>query len=172
MPSLNQIQLIGRVGREPEVRSFPNGNSVCNFTLATSEIYTDNQGQRQEETEWFNVQLPTQLAKMAQYFHKGSLLYIGGKVKTRKWTDQQGQEHQMTVIVCLTLQLLDPKPVTNDSLPPVQNQYAQQQPAQAPVMRQSVPPVPPVPPVPQVPQAPAAPQYRPPQGGGNDDLPW
>lgn len=109
MPSLNKVHLIGAVGKDPETRQFGDGGQVCNFTLATSEIYTDREGQKQEQTTWHNIVLNGKLATLAQYIHKGSKLYIEGKIRTRSYQTQDGQTRYVTEIVANGLQLLDPK---------------------------------------------------------------
>ena len=81
--SLNKAILIGRLGRDPEVRQMPNGEAVCNFTIATSETWNDRQtGQLQERTEWHNITLYRRMAEVAgQYLKKGSLVYIEGRIQ-------------------------------------------------------------------------------------------
>ena len=83
--SLNKVILIGRLGRDPEVRYMPNGDAVCNFSVATSESWTDrNSGQRQERTEWHNISMYRRLAEIAgQYLKKGSQVYLEGKIQSR-----------------------------------------------------------------------------------------
>lgn len=101
MSALNKVQIIGNAGQDPEVRYMPNGNAVANLTLATSEKWKDkNTGEPKEETEWHRVVVFGKLAEiLGEYVRKGSKLYIEGKLKTRKWTDQQGQEKYTTEIV-------------------------------------------------------------------------
>lgn len=160
MASLNSVNLIGRVGKDPEVRNFEGGNKLATFTLATDESYTDRAGQRQEATEWHNIVLNGRLADIAEkYIRKGSMLYIGGKIKTRSWQDQQGQKHYQTEIVGLQLQLLDKR----EAQPQAPAQTYQRPAPQAPVPTQYQQPAPP--PAPQyAPPAQPQPQY-PPQGG-------
>lgn len=109
MASLNFVQLICRVGNDPEVRQFDNGNKICSFRAATTESYTDRNNQRQEQTEWHSITLNGKLADLAPYIYKGSLLYVGGKIRTRSWTDQTGQVRYQTEIVGTTVQLLSPR---------------------------------------------------------------
>lgn len=100
--SVNKVILVGNLGRDPEVRSFPNGGKVCNLRIATSETWRDKQsGERKERTEWHSVAIFNEpLAKIAeQYLKKGSTVYIEGQLETRKWTDQQGQERYTTEVV-------------------------------------------------------------------------
>ena len=181
MATLNKVFLIGRVGKDPEVRQFDGGNKVANFTLATDESYTDRNGQRQTATEWHNLVLNGKLADIAeQYVHKGSMLYIEGKIRTRSWQDQQGNKHYQTEVVGLGMQLLDPKPQAAAPAPqPAAPQYQQ-----APAPRPQYAPQPQAPapaPAPQ-PQYNAYPQYQqapapqapvddlPPAGGFDPDL--
>lgn len=89
--SLNKVHLIGRLGRDPEVRYMPNGDAVCNFSLATDESWKDKNGQRQTKTEWHAVTLYRRLAEIAgQYLKKGSQVYLEGKIQSRKYTDKNG----------------------------------------------------------------------------------
>lgn len=100
--SVNKVILIGNLGRDPEVRSFQNGGKVCNLRIATSETWKDrNTGERRERTEWHSVAIFSEpLARVAeQYLRKGSKVYIEGKLETRKWQDQSGQDRYSTEIV-------------------------------------------------------------------------
>jgi single-strand DNA-binding protein len=100
--SVNKVILIGNLGRDPEVRSFPNGGKVCNLRIATSETWKDrNTGERREKTEWHSVAIFSEpLAKIAeQYLRKGSKVYIEGQLETRKWQDQSGQDRYSTEVV-------------------------------------------------------------------------
>ena len=108
--SINKVMLIGRLGQDPELKYTPSGSAVCNFSLATSESWTDKSGQKQEKTEWHRVVLFQKLAEIVgEYCRKGSQIYIEGKLQTRKWTDQQGQEKYTTEIVCNELLMLGSK---------------------------------------------------------------
>ena len=100
--SVNKVILIGNLGRDPEVRSFPNGGKVVNLRIATSETWRDrNTGQRKERTEWHSVAIFNEnLGKIAeQYLRKGSTVYIEGALETRKWQDQSGQDRYTTEVV-------------------------------------------------------------------------
>lgn len=100
--SLNKVMIIGNLGRDPEVRSFQNGGKVCNLRIATSETWKDkNTGERREKTEWHSVAIFQEgLVRVAeQYLRKGSTVYIEGKLQTRKWQDQSGQDKYSTEIV-------------------------------------------------------------------------
>ena len=98
---VNKVILVGNLGGDPEVRYTPNGSAVCNLSIATSESWRDKQtGQQQERTEWHRVAMFGKLAEIAgQYLRKGSKVYIEGKLQTRKWQDQQGQDRYTTEVV-------------------------------------------------------------------------
>jgi single-strand DNA-binding protein len=99
--SVNKVILIGNLGRDPEVRSFPSGGKVCNLNIATSETWRDKQsGERKERTEWHRVAIYSEpLVRVAeQYLRKGSKVYIEGQLETRKWQDQSGADRFTTEI--------------------------------------------------------------------------
>lgn len=100
--SVNKVILIGNLGRDPEVRSFPNGGKVCNLRIATSESWRDKAtGERKDRTEWHSVAIFNEnLVRVAeQYLRKGSKVYLEGQLETRKWQDQSGQERYTTEVV-------------------------------------------------------------------------
>ena len=102
MAGVNKVIIVGNLGRDPEVRSFPNGGKVVNLRIATSETWRDKQsGERKERTEWHSVAIFNEaLAKIAeQYLRKGSTVYIEGQLETRKWQDQSGADRYTTEIV-------------------------------------------------------------------------
>lgn len=104
---VNKVILVGNLGNDPEVRYMPNGNAVANLSLATSESWKDQQGQIQERTEWHRLTLYKRLAEIAgEYLKQGSQIYIEGKLQTRKWQDQQGQDRYTTEIIVNELQML------------------------------------------------------------------
>lgn len=105
---INKVILIGNVGKDPETRYMQNGKAVCNFSVATSEGWTDrNTGDKQERTEWHNVVLYDKLAEIAnEYLKKGSQVYIEGSLRTRKWQDKEGKDRYTTEIVGQTMQML------------------------------------------------------------------
>jgi single-strand DNA-binding protein len=112
--SVNKVILIGNLGRDPEVRNFPNGGKVCNLRIATSENWKDrNTGERKERTEWHSVAIFSEpLVRVAeQYLRKGSKVYIEGQLETRKWQDQSGADRYSTEVVLRpytsTLTMLD-----------------------------------------------------------------
>jgi single-strand DNA-binding protein len=115
--SVNKVILIGNLGQDPEVRYMPNGNAVANISIATSETWKDkNTGDNQEKTEWHRVVLFRKLAEIAgEYLKKGAKVYIEGKLQTRKWQDQGGQDRYTTEIVAEQLQMLDSRPGGSDS---------------------------------------------------------
>ncbi|MBO2605039.1 single-stranded DNA-binding protein [Shewanella algae] len=97
---VNKVILVGNLGQDPEVRYMPNGNAVANITVATSESWKDQQGQQQERTEWHRVVMFGKLAEIAgEYLRKGSQVYLEGKLQTRKWKDQSGQDKYTTEVV-------------------------------------------------------------------------
>lgn len=106
---VNKVILIGNLGQDPEVRFLPSGNPVANLRIATTDSWTDRQsGQRQERTEWHTVVLFNKLAEIAQqYVKKGSKIYVEGRLQTRKWQGQDGQDRYSTEIVCNDMQMLD-----------------------------------------------------------------
>jgi len=100
--SVNKVILIGNLGADPEVRSFPSGGRVCNLRLATSETWKDREsGERRERTEWHRVTIYSDpLIRVAeQFLHKGSKIYVEGQLETRKWQDQSGQDRYSTEVV-------------------------------------------------------------------------
>ncbi len=109
MRGVNKVILVGTLGRDPETKSFPNGGSLTQFSIATSESWNDkNTGERQEITEWHRIVLNNRLGEVAQqYLRKGSKVYIEGSLRTRKWTDKEGQERFTTEIRGDSMQMLD-----------------------------------------------------------------
>jgi single-strand DNA-binding protein len=105
---VNKVILVGNLGKDPEVRYSPNGNAVANITLATSEQWKDrNSGEQQEKTEWHRVVFFNRLAEIVgEYLKKGSQVYIEGKLQTRKWQGQDGQDRYTTEVVANEMQML------------------------------------------------------------------
>ena len=134
MAGINKVILVGNLGRDPEMRYTQNGIAVCSFSLATSESYKDrNTGERVTQTEWHNVILWRGLAETAEkYLRKGSSVYIDGKIKTRKWEDQQGQTRYTTEIIGDTMQMLDKRDASSAPMPPAQPAAQSEQTASAP----------------------------------------
>lgn len=108
MASLNKVQIIGNLGRDPETRYLPNGDAVASLAVATTDKWTDKQsGEKREATEWHRVSFFGKLAEIAgQYLHKGSSVYIEGSIHTRKYTDKDGVEKFATEIKGQSLQML------------------------------------------------------------------
>ncbi|MFB8829930.1 single-stranded DNA-binding protein [Azotobacter salinestris] len=161
---VNKVILIGNVGGDPETRYLPNGNAVTNITLATTDSWKDKQtGQQQERTEWHRVVFFGKLAEIAgEYLRKGSQCYVEGRLQTRKWQGQDGQDRYTTEIVVDmngTLQLLGSRGGNSDDAPrtPRAPREPQQQ-AQAPQSR----------PAPQQDRQPPAPDYD----SFDDDIPF
>ena len=105
---VNKVILVGNLGQDPEVRYMPNGNAVTNISVATSESWKDKStGADQERTEWHRVVMFRRLAEIAgEYLRKGSKVYIEGKLRTRKWQDQNGQDRWTTEIIADEMQML------------------------------------------------------------------
>lgn len=104
---VNKAILIGRLGRDPEVRYTSSGTAVCNFSLATDEVFQDRNGEKQRRTEWHNIVTWRRLAEICgQYLTKGKLIYIEGKIQTREWDDRDGNKRRTTEIVALQMQML------------------------------------------------------------------
>ncbi|AWX14701.1 single-stranded DNA-binding protein [Mergibacter septicus] len=112
MAGINKAIIVGNLGNEPELRSFPNGDSVAVINVATSDRWQDKQtGEWREVTEWHRIVFYRRLAEIVgEYLHKGSKVYVEGKFKTRKWKDENGQERQTKEIQGEILQMLDTKP--------------------------------------------------------------
>lgn len=107
---LNKATLIGRLGKDPETRYMTNGEAVTNVFLATSENYKDKQGEKQEKTEWHNLVFYRRLAEIAgEYLKKGSLVYIEGRIQTRKWQDKEGKDRYTTEIIVNEMKMLGSK---------------------------------------------------------------
>jgi single-strand DNA-binding protein len=110
MASLNKVMLIGNLGKDPEVRYTPAGVAVASFNLATSERFKNKSGEWEERTEWHRVTLWSKLAEIAgEYLAKGKTVYIEGRLQTRKWQDNSGNERYTTEIVGEKMQMLSPK---------------------------------------------------------------
>lgn len=105
---LNKVLIIGRLGRDPEMRYTPSGRPVTTFTVASSRTWNTSEGGRRTETEWFNVVAWSNLAEICkQYLSKGSLVYIEGRLQTRHWEDQDGNKRSSTEIVANEMIMLD-----------------------------------------------------------------
>ena len=105
--SLNKVILIGRLGQEPTMRYTPNGEAVCNFSVATSETWNDRNGQRVERTEWHNITMYRRLAEIAgQYLKKGSQVYLEGRIQSRKYQGKDGIERTAYDIIANEMKML------------------------------------------------------------------
>ncbi|GAA3721323.1 single-stranded DNA-binding protein SSB1 [Oceanisphaera sediminis] len=157
---INKVILIGRLGQDPEVRYMPNGNATTSVTLATSETWKDKQtNQQKERTEWHRVVFFGKLAEIVgEYLRKGSQVYIEGRLQTRKWKDQSGQDRYTTEIVVDmggTMQMLGGKPQGAGQHAPAQGSQQQGGQQQRGQQRQ-----------------PAPPQYNEPPADFDDDIPF
>ena len=132
MAGINKVILVGNLGKDPEVRHLESGSVVANFPLATSEVYTDKNGQRITQTEWHNVVLWRRNAEVAEkYLSKGRQVYIEGKLRTRNWTDRDGNTRYTTEVVGDLLQLLGSRPESDadkSAQSPVQDQNTASEP--------------------------------------------
>ena len=168
MASVNKVIIVGNLGRDPEIRTFPSGDQVANVTIATTDRWRDkNSGENKEATEWHRVVFNGRLAEIAgQYLRKGSQVYVEGSLRTRKWTDQaSGQERYATEIRADSMQMLGQRGEAGHS---GDEGYGQADNQAAPAPRQTPRPAPPPAPRP-------APAPR--QGGGgfddmDDDIPF
>jgi len=138
---VNKVILVGTLGNDPEVKYMPNGGAVTNLPIATNEAWTDkNTGQKQERTEWHRIVAFRRLAEiMGEYLRKGSQVYIEGKLQTRKWQDQQGNDRYTTEIVANEMQMLGGRTGGTGDFSGSNNNQNQQQsspPAQAPASPQ------------------------------------
>jgi single-strand DNA-binding protein len=107
---LNKIMLIGNLGRDPELQVTSDGTPFTRFSLAVSRNYKTNSGEKKEETEWFNIVAWRQLAEICErYLHKGSKVYIEGRLTQRKYTDKNGMERTMVEVVASDMEMLTPK---------------------------------------------------------------
>ncbi|MDX2506577.1 MAG: single-stranded DNA-binding protein [Gammaproteobacteria bacterium] len=177
MAGVNKVILVGNLGKDPDVRYTPDGKAVTNITLATSESWKDkNTGQRQEKTEWHRVVFFGGVAGVAgEYLRKGSKVYIEGKLQTRKWQDQSGQDRYTTEVVVDgfsgTMQMLDSRTggdtafnQGSSSGQPYQNAAPQQAAPQQNTQQNQ--------PQSSAPQAPAAPAGQPFEDEFDDDIPF
>ena len=126
--SVNKVIIMGNLGKDPEIRNFPNGGRVCNFSVATSESWRDkNSGEKQERTQWHNISiLSDPLVNIAERFlKKGSKVYLEGQLETRKWQDNSGSDRYSTEVVLRPykgeITLIDNKADSNMSNEPINN---------------------------------------------------
>ena len=108
MASLNKVMLIGNLGADPEIRYTPSGAAVANFNMATKAQWTTKEGEKQDRTEWHRIVAWRRLGEICgEYLHKGSLVYIEGRLQTRSWEDRDGNKRYTTEIVAQGMQMLD-----------------------------------------------------------------
>lgn len=108
MAGINKVILIGNLGSDPEVRHLPSNSKVATFNIATTENYTNRNGERTSQTEWHRLELWDRLAEIAeQYLQKGSTIYVEGKLKTDSYTDKDGNQRSVTKVRVLSMQMLD-----------------------------------------------------------------
>ena len=120
MPSLNKVMIIGNVGNEPEMRFTTSGKPVTTFSVATNRVYPSAEGERKEETEWFNIVVWNKLAELCNKFlGKGRLVYVEGRLRTRSWDGQDGQKHYRTELIAEQVTFLDKsgQPLDNAAQP-------------------------------------------------------
>ena len=129
MASVNKVILIGNLGKEPEIRYMPSGEAIANITLATTEKWKGKDGEKKESTEWHRISFFGKLAEIVgEYVKKGSLIYIEGRLQTRKWHDKEGNDKYTTEIVADRMQMIGAK----DSKPA---ELAQDNPSDAPAAK-------------------------------------
>jgi single-strand DNA-binding protein len=155
MAGVNKVIILGRLGKDPETRTFDSGDKVCNIAIATSESYLDREGVKQERTEWHNVVLRNKQAEIAQtYLLKGREVYIEGKLRTRQYQDSANQTRYITEIIATQINLVGGR---NDANPQAGNTSAPAQQFSAPSQTAN--------PIPQASSFEAS-------AGGDDDLPF
>lgn len=114
MKGVNKVILIGNLGRDPELQTLEGGTVVAKFPLATTESYKDRNGERHDQTEWHNIVAWRQLAEICgKFMHKGSMVYVEGKLKTTSWTDKDNNKRYRTDIVADTISMLDKRSDSN-----------------------------------------------------------
>jgi single-strand DNA-binding protein len=115
MDMVNKVILIGRLGRDPELRRTASGSAVANFSVATDETWVDANGQKQTRTEWHNIVAWRRLGEIcAEFLKKGRLVYIEGKIQSREWDDRDGNKRRTTEIIASAMQMLESKSQIQD----------------------------------------------------------
>jgi single-strand DNA-binding protein len=118
MAALNRVQLIGNLGKDPEVRELPSGKKVCSFSVAVDRRWKDGNGEAKEATDWFTVESWGRLGEIcSQYLSKGRLVYLEGRMQTDRWQDDKGDPHSRTKVVSSLMQILDRKPEEPETTP-------------------------------------------------------
>ena len=132
MASLNKVMLIGYLGADPEIRYTPSGAAVANFRIATTEQWRSKEGEREERTEWHRIVAWRELGeRCGEYLHKGSLVYIEGKIQTRDWEDRDGNKRYTTEIIAQRMQMLDRAAKAAEDVS-VEERFAPEEPADLP----------------------------------------
>jgi len=154
--SVNKVILVGRLGRDPEVKYTPSGAPVAKFSLATDESFKDRSGEQQKHTEWHNIVAWNKLAEICgEYLTKGKLVYIEGSIRSRQWEDQTGNKRTTYEIIARTMQMLGSKaeserasaasstaastPTPSAEHPPVERSLAAEPPAEPEITDEDVP---------------------------------
>jgi single-strand DNA-binding protein len=121
MPALNRVQLIGNLGKVPESRFTPNGQKVCTFSMAVNRRWKSREGEMKEATDWFNIEAWAKLGEVCQqYLHKGSLVFIEGRLQTDRY-EHEGETRYFTKVIARSMQMLDKKP---EEEPPLEEEAA------------------------------------------------
>jgi single-strand DNA-binding protein len=124
--SVNKVILLGRLGQDPELKYTPGGSPVCNFSLATTESWTDKSGQKQEKTEWHRVVVWGKLAELCnQYLAKGRQAFLEGRLQTRSWDDKDGNKRYTTEILASTVQFIGGPSASQNTNTGVDTSYSQ-----------------------------------------------
>lgn len=170
---VNRVTIMGHLGNDPDVRYMPNGDPVANFSIATSEVWTDKAtNQKREETDWHRIVAFRKLAEIVgQFCHKGSKLYVEGRLQTRNWKDKNGIIRNVTEIIANSVQLVDSKqgssypPPQGEKRPPAQGNAATAAGANHQGSKQT-------PPGPDMDEEPPLPSEIPNYDGMDDDIPF
>jgi single-strand DNA-binding protein len=121
--NLNKVFLIGRLTKDPEIKTLPSGKNLCQISIATDRFYTNKDGNKKQETEFHNVILFGRLAEIAsQYLKKGSLVFIEGRLRTRNWEDESGNKKLRTEIIAERMQLGPKATAPKEELPPIEEE--------------------------------------------------
>lgn len=123
MPSLNRVQLMGNLGKEPETRYTPTGQKVCTFTVAVNHRWKTRDGESKESTEWFNIEAWGRLGEICQeYLHKGSGVYLEGRLQTDRY-EHEGETRYFTKVIAQGMQMLDRKHTDEEPTTEVEGEF-------------------------------------------------
>jgi single-strand DNA-binding protein len=140
MASVNKVILIGNLGRDPEIRTTPQGTSLARFSVATTTAWKDSSGAKQERTEWHDVVAWERLAQICgEYLHKGKMVYVEGSLQTRSWEDQNGQKRYKTEIKASNVVMLSPRDASRAPAPVAAEPREVSEVAEAPAYDDDVP---------------------------------